>query len=75
MRMKFKAEKMINRIIAEGRGDMLDQKTLAFIKMLDNKEGTDYNWASQVNGEDLVYLERDSDQNGTYVARCDCEYI
>lgn len=75
MNMVFKAQKMINRITKEGRANLLDEATLKFIKSLDNKIGSTYNWRSQVYGEDVVYIIKDSDQDGVYVARCDCDYL
>lgn len=69
----FRAAKMIERVKAEGKGDMLDAKTLGFINKLDGKRGNDYNWRSVVRGEPLVYIEPDADQNGTYVNVADCE--
>lgn len=75
MNMVFKAQKMIDRITKEGRANLLDETTLKFIKSLDNKIGNTYNWRAQVYGEDVVYIEKDSDQDGTYVALCDCDYL
>lgn len=75
MNMVFRAQKMIDRVTREGRANLLDEKTLSFIHKLDNKIGTTYNWRSQVYGEDMVYIEKDEDQDGTYVALCDCEYL
>lgn len=68
----FRADKMINRVKREGRGNLLDKETLAKIMSLDGKSGTDYNWRSQVYGEDLVYIH-DGNGGGEYVAACDCD--
>ena len=65
----FRAKKMIERVKKESRGDMLDDATMEKINSLDGKKGTDHNWASVVNDEDLVYIA----DTGTYVARCDCD--
>ena len=73
MQRTFRAEKMLARIKAEGKQDLLDEETVAFIRLLDGKVGTDHNWRSQVHGDPLVWIEKDEDQNGTYVALCDCE--
>lgn len=73
MERTFRAKKMLERIKAEGKQDMLDEGTVEFIKMLDGKVGNDYNYRSFVYGEPLVWIEKDEDQDGTYVALCDCE--
>lgn len=73
MKKIFRAEKMIARIKAEGRGDLLDADTLAFIHLLDGKVGDSYNWQSVVHDEELVWIPKDDDQEGAYVALCDCD--
>ena len=73
MERTFRAEKMIARIKREGKQNMLDKETLNFIKLLDGKKGNDYNYRSFVYDEPLVWIEADSDQEGTYVALCDCD--
>lgn len=73
MKVIFRAAKMIDRVKAEGKGDMLDPKTLEFINKLDGKIGDDYNWRSVVRGEPLVFISPDADQDGTYVNVVDCE--
>lgn len=65
----FRAEKMIERVKREGRGDLLDKETLDFIKSIDGKRGNSYNWQSVVRGENVVWIE----DAKTYVALCDCE--
>ena len=74
MEMIFKAQKMIDRIKREGRENLLDEDTIKFIWKLDGKRGNDYNWQSFVHGDDVVWIEKDEEQNGAYVARCDCVY-
>lgn len=46
---------------------------IALIKKLDGKVGNDYNWESFVRDNPLVWIPADEDQNGTYVALCDCD--
>lgn len=69
----FRAEKMLARVKREGLDHLLDDETVALIRKLDGKTGNDYNWESFVHGNDLVWIEADEDQNGTYVALCDCD--
>lgn len=69
----FRAQKMLDRIKREGLENELDDEMLALIKKLDGKKGNDYNWESFVNDKPLVWIEADEDQDGTYVALCDCE--
>ena len=73
MKRVFRAAKMLARLEKEGRMNEVDEKTRAFIMMLDGKEGTDYNYQSVVNDEPLVWIEADNDQNGTYVNVMDCD--
>ena len=65
----FRAQKMIDRCKQEGKGDLLTEETVKFIKSLDGQTGTDYNWKSQVMGEPLVWLE----EAQTYVNIEDCD--
>lgn len=60
---------MIERVKAEGRGDLLDEVTMAKIMQLDGASGSDYNWENQVNGQNLVWLE----EFKTYVNKNDCD--
>ena len=69
----FRAKKMLDRVKAEGKENLLDDETIAFIVKLDGKKANDYNWASVVRDEPLCWIAPDEDQNGTYVALCDCE--
>lgn len=72
----FRAEKMLKRVKAEGKEHLLDEETVALIKSLDGKQGSDYNWESFVNGQELVWIEPGAlggDFKGAYVALCDCD--
>lgn len=71
MIVTFRAQKMIDRLKKEGRE--IDEETLKTIKMLDGKQANDYNWKSVVTHEPLAWIEADEDQDGIYVALCDCE--
>lgn len=73
MILTFRAKKMIDRIKAEGRGHMLDEKTLATINSLDGKKANTYNWASTVHGEPLAYISPEGDFPGMYVNEKDCD--
>lgn len=65
----FKAQKMIDRIKSEGREALLDEPTLQTIRALDGKTGTDYNWQSVVNNENMVWIE----EAQMYVNKNDCD--
>lgn len=73
MERTFRAEKMLARVKKENKEHLLDAETVEFIKKLDGKVGTDYNWESVVHGEDLVWIPADDEQEGCYVALCDCD--
>lgn len=76
MMRTFRADKMLARVKAEGKEHLLDEETVALIKSLDGKQGSDYNWESFVNDNPLVWIapeELGGDFKGTYVALCDCE--
>lgn len=70
-RFIFHSQKMLDRIIREGKQDLLDDETRNFILSLDGAEGTDYNWEMMVNGNELVYLV----EHRTYVNQEDCTII
>lgn len=70
-RFIFHSQKMLDRIIREGKQDLLDDETRNFILSLDDAEGTDYNWEMMVNGNELVYLV----EHKTYVNQEDCTII
>lgn len=65
----FRAQKMIDRVKAEGRENMLDEPTLETIRSLDGKTGTDYNFQSVVHDENLVWIE----DAKMYVNKNDCD--
>lgn len=67
----FRAEKMIKRIIEEGKEHLLDAETISIIKQLDGKTGEDHNWRSVVNHEALVFIK--TADGGKYVALIDCD--
>jgi hypothetical protein len=69
MEYTFRAQKMIDRIKAEGRGHLLDEPTLKTIWSLDGKKGTDYNWQSVTKGENVVWIE----EAKMYVNKDDCD--
>ena len=73
MLLTFRAEKMISRVIREGRGDMLDDATMKMIRLLDGEPANDYNWASVVNGENLALISKTDKHPEMYVAVCDCD--
>ncbi len=73
MERTFRAEKMIARVKEEGRGDMLDEKTLSFIKSLDGEKANDYNWESVVNGSPLAWIKKTDKHEGAYVNIADCD--
>lgn len=51
----FSKDKMIARVKAEGKGDMLDQPTLAMMDMLDGLEAHPNRWRQTVHGEENAY--------------------
>lgn len=71
----FNAEKMLKRVQENPElSELLDDETIDFIKKLDGKKGTDYNWESVVNGENLVLIHKDEDlDRDVYVNACDCD--
>lgn len=75
MERTFRAEKMLARVRREGKGELLDKETVAFIKSLDGKVGNDNNWRSVVHDEPLVWIDgvKTEDGIGVYVAACDCD--
>ena len=73
MERTFRAEKMLRRIKEENREHLLDDDVVSLIKKLDGKVGNDYNWQSFVYDEPVVWIPADDDQDGTYVALCDCD--
>lgn len=68
----FRKEKMVARIIAEGRTDMLTPEIDAIMDKLDGREATDHCWRRQVLGEPVLYVVGRGG-TGTYVNEADCE--
>lgn len=68
MMLTFKAQKMIDKCMAEKK-DMLDEQTLAFIRSIDGKKANTYNWRNQVYGEEVASIEG----TNTFVPICACE--
>jgi len=69
----FRMKKMLDRLEMEGRMGEVEPEDIELMKKLDGKEGNDYNWASFVNGEPLVWIEKGDGNPGAYVALCDCD--
>lgn len=51
VKMYFSKEKMIARVTAEGRADMIDKETLAIMDNLDGQPVGTNSWSRQVYGE------------------------
>jgi len=73
MMLTFRAKKMIDRIEREGRGDLLDPETLAFINSLDGEPANDYNWQSVTHGEPVALIGATEKHEATYVNVVDCD--
>ena len=74
MERTFRAEKMIKRLKAEGRGNLLTKEIVDKINALDGKKGNDYNYRSVVFGDPFVWIEaQEGLPDGEYVALCDCD--
>ena len=73
MMLTFRAQKMIDRIRREGRGDMLDAQTLATINSLDGEPANDYNWEAVVHGEPLALIGANEKHDAMYVNVADCD--
>lgn len=73
MILTFKAKKMIDRVIREGKGNLLDDDTRAKIMALDGEPANTYNWASIVHGDDVALISKTDSHPETYVAVCDCD--
>ena len=69
----FRMKKMLDRLEAEGRMNEVQTEDLELMKKLDGKQGSDYNWASVVRREPLVWIEKGEENPGAYVALCDCD--
>lgn len=71
----FRAKKMLDRIEKDKNlKALLDEETKEFILSIDGKEGTDFNWASFVRDEPLVWIPLKGHKNGgVYVNEEDCD--
>lgn len=68
MNRVFRMSKMLERLEKEGRIGEVTTEALKFMKLLDGRTGTDYNWRSVVRDEPFVYITGDDIPNGgTYV--------
>ena len=70
--LRFKKEKMLARIKAEGREDLIDETVLKIMDNLDGQEVSSANWNRQVYGEDVYYCYG-KDGKVYDVAACECE--
>lgn len=70
--MVFKKEKMLARIKAEGREEMVDGTVLAILENLDGQTATTSNWRRQVYGEPVLWVVGKNGE-GEYVNEADCE--
>ena len=57
--MKFSAEKMRSRLIAEGRGDCIDSEVEVLLKRLDGKKVELNLWKKTVEGKIEYYVRLD----------------
>ena len=73
MILTFRADKMIARVIREGKEKLLDEATLELIRSMDGEPANDYNWASMVNGEEVALVSKTDKHPEMYVALCDCD--
>lgn len=68
---RFSKDKMIERVTREGRGNLLDEKTLAFMDNLDGQPAETSCWARMVE-QQPVYWVVGKDGKGAYVNENDC---
>ena len=73
MILTFRAQKMIDRAMREGKGDLLDEETLAMIRSLDGEPANDYNWQSVAMGEPLALIAANDKHPQMYVNVCDSD--
>ena len=73
MILTFRAQKMIDRAIREGKSDLLDDDTVAMIRSLDGEPANDYNWQSVTMGEPLALISATDKHPQMYVNVCDCD--
>lgn len=55
--MKFSKAKMIARVVAEGRADMIDDEVIKIMDNLDGLEAHTNSWRRQVYGEPLLVVK------------------
>lgn len=72
VKMVFKKERMLKRIEAEGRLDMVGEAELKIMDNLDGQEVSSANWSRAIYG-DPVYSCRGKDGNVYDVNEQDCE--
>ena len=70
--MKFVKQKMIDRIKAEGREDMIDDEVMSIMDNLDGQEATRSCWRRIVHGDPVLWVVG-KDGEGYYVNELDCE--
>lgn len=70
--MKFSKEKMISRIKAEGREELIDNDVITIMDNLDGQDATASCWRRQVLGEPVLWVVG-KDGTGEYVNELDCE--
>ena len=68
----FSKEKMVARLIAEGRTDSLTPDIEAIMDNLDGQEATEHCWNRQVYGSPVLWVIG-KDGVGEYVNEQDCE--
>lgn len=73
MLLTFRAQKMLDRIVREGKQDLLDAETRDFILSLDGSPAQDYNWQSFVHGDPVAWIDKTDKHDGVYVNVCDCD--
>lgn len=69
--MKFSKQKMIDRVTAEGRADMIDEGAMQIMDDLDGQEATTACWQRQVMGLPVLWVVGKSGK-GNYVNENDC---
>lgn len=69
----FRKEKMVSRLIAEGRTDGLTPDIEAIMDNLDGQEATEHCWNRQVYGSPVLWVVGKNGV-GDYVNEQDCEW-
>ena len=70
--MVFKKRKMVERITAEGRADMITEDILRIMDNLDGQNATASCWRREIYDEPVLYVVG-KDGTGEYVNEIDCE--